>query len=162
MDGQQRLASLCLLHVALRDYLVERKTASGNANPEFADPRREGRSRGISDVISKADNIIRDSDDTDTLFISLKEKDANRLNWLSSDLIGEREGKIWAHARDYVEHWDPERNRFNLGKGHQGWMDEEETVPRLSMRPERHDNADSIYLVYDSSSNLGIILMILT
>ena len=154
VDGQQRLASLCLLHVALRDYLHERKIGSGDANPEFEDPRREGRRRGISDVISKADNAIRDTDDQDTLFISLKEKDAKRLNWLSNGFIGRREGKIWEHARNYTEHWDSESRQFTLGKGAQGWMDPDETIPRLwSMRPERHDNSDSIYLVYDAFFN---------
>jgi len=155
VDGQQRLASICLLHIAIRDYLIERKTAAGNANPEFDDPRREGRSRGISDVISKADTMIRDSDDQDTLFIMLKEKDANRLLWLSNSNIGVRTGRIWAHQREpLTEHWDAEKNQYVLGKAQWGWIDDDETIPRLwAMRPERNDSNDSIYEVYDAFFN---------
>ena len=161
VDGQQRLGSLCMMMCAFRDFLVERRKRRhservsdgeeglevGDVNPAFVD--HSGVERGLVQTIQAIHNIMIHRDEL-IPFVTLKNKDNNRLKWLVMNKAGERHRN---GNNRHVEAWNPNTLQFEMGRREQGWANQERGIRNYSnIRPDvgRGKQVIPVYSVYDA------------
>ena len=151
VDGQQRLASICLMTCAIRDFLHETLRRNGGDAGVFPDPRRPANNITLHSLIGRLDQSIRDQEDSEWLFIRLKDSDNSRLRVLSQS-IDVRRMNVRADDRQYEVGWNENTNRYQLGKRPNGWINRDRGIQRWrNIRPLMGRGKEPrIYSVYDT------------
>ena len=122
--------------VCIQDFLIERRKRRhservsageedlevGAVNPAFED--HSGEEKGLVGIITAIHNIMIHRDAL-IPFVTLKNKDNNRLKWLVMNKAGERHRN---GNENHVEAWNPNTLQFEMGRREQGWVNQEQGI----------------------------------